>query len=304
MLLLQVLNFRGKMGDNMVEKNYLHTAYAYSADGTDRFTTVYPNLNLLTDSNLFSNKDGVGIKQTTSIVAVNGKKLIDNSGDTYLEFVTDGTNLNTHTKDWFRSYLIGEPGSINFTNINVTPSTVYTFSAYMRGTGQHIIYAYNSWTSSPPTRTLRFDLTPNWTLYTFTVTSNKTVDFSKTAQFFIRSEFASTIDIKKPKVELGSIATPWMPSASEVTSKDYPTYIGTYTDENENSSTNPANYTWEMMNYRIYLDGIAVAGSKLLSSKVENLKPNTSYTIQVKQVSEEEESDFSDSVTFKTNVQK
>ena len=24
-----------------------HTAYAYSADGTDRFSTVYPNLNLL-----------------------------------------------------------------------------------------------------------------------------------------------------------------------------------------------------------------------------------------------------------------
>ncbi|WP_376712764.1 fibronectin type III domain-containing protein, partial [Lactococcus petauri] len=43
---------------------------------------------------------------------------------------------------------------------------------------------------------------------------------------------------------------------------------------------------------------------KLLSTKVENLKPDTSYTIQVKQVSGEEESDFSDSVTFKTNVQK
>ncbi|WP_376712766.1 fibronectin type III domain-containing protein, partial [Lactococcus petauri] len=43
---------------------------------------------------------------------------------------------------------------------------------------------------------------------------------------------------------------------------------------------------------------------KLLSTKVENLKPDTSYTIQVKQVSGGEESDFSDSVTFKTNVQK
>lgn len=80
--------------------------------------------------------------------------------------------------------------------------------------------------------------------------------------------------------------------------------LGTYTDENQNSSTNPEDYTWEMMNYRIYLDGIAVAGTKTLSSKVENLKPDTSYTLQVKQVSGEEESDFSDSVTFKTNVQK
>ena len=31
----------------MADKNYLHTAYANSADGTDRFTTTYPNLNLL-----------------------------------------------------------------------------------------------------------------------------------------------------------------------------------------------------------------------------------------------------------------
>ena len=29
------------------QSSYTHTAYAYSADGTDRFTTVYPNLNLL-----------------------------------------------------------------------------------------------------------------------------------------------------------------------------------------------------------------------------------------------------------------
>ena len=45
--LLQVQKFRGKTGDNMVDKNYLHTAYANSADGTNGFTTVYPNLNLL-----------------------------------------------------------------------------------------------------------------------------------------------------------------------------------------------------------------------------------------------------------------
>ena len=48
MSLLQMLKFHGKTGDTMADKNYLHTAYANSADGTDGFTTVYPNLNLLT----------------------------------------------------------------------------------------------------------------------------------------------------------------------------------------------------------------------------------------------------------------
>ncbi len=55
--LLQVQKFRGKTGDNMADKNYLHTAYANSADGTDGFTTVYPNLNLLVNSSA-KTKDG------------------------------------------------------------------------------------------------------------------------------------------------------------------------------------------------------------------------------------------------------
>ena len=31
-----------------------HTAWSYSANGTDRFTTVYPNLNLLKGSRTYS----------------------------------------------------------------------------------------------------------------------------------------------------------------------------------------------------------------------------------------------------------
>ncbi|AOQ29756.1 tail fiber extension protein [Lactococcus phage 2R06A] len=50
----------------------------------------------------------------------------------------------------------------------------------------------------------------------------------------------------KLKLEEGSTATPWMPSASEVTAEDYPSYIGTYTDKNSNEqSTDPEKYTWK-----------------------------------------------------------
>ena len=50
----------------------------------------------------------------------------------------------------------------------------------------------------------------------------------------------------KLKLEPGSTATPWMPSASEVTAEDYPSYIGTYTDKNSNEqSTDPEKYTWK-----------------------------------------------------------
>ena len=44
---------------NVNDGTITHTAYAYSIDGTDRFTTVYPNLNLFTGtSNNPSTKTG------------------------------------------------------------------------------------------------------------------------------------------------------------------------------------------------------------------------------------------------------
>ena len=50
----------------------------------------------------------------------------------------------------------------------------------------------------------------------------------------------------KLKLETGSTDTPWIPSSSEVTAEDYPSYIGTYTDKNSNEqSTDPEKYTWK-----------------------------------------------------------
>ena len=51
--------------------------------------------------------------------------------------------------------------------------------------------------------------------------------------------------IKNIKLEQGSVVTPYMPSFSEVTAEDYPSYIGTYSDNNSNEqSTDPSKYTW------------------------------------------------------------
>ena len=56
----------------------------------------------------------------------------------------------------------------------------------------------------------------------------------------------NSLTIKNVKLEQGSTATPYMPSASEVTAEDYPSYIGTYTDNNSNEqSTDPARYSWK-----------------------------------------------------------
>lgn len=295
MLLLQVLKFHGKTGDAMADKNYLHIAYAYSADGTVDFTTVYPNLNLvdntkITQENLNVQNWSAGVGSSLSVGSNNGIKVINNGG------------------------AIGSQGGFAYgPTINVKAGDTITVSCYIKNTGTVDINNfslqmafYGNTNTYPAKGRLVIPTDGKYYFFSFTAIVPNGVTTARPRWFDVATVVNEkhVFEVYAMKLEQGSIATLWLPSASEVTSKDYPTYIGTYTDENENSSTNPADYTWESMNYRIYLDGVAVAGSKLLSAKVENLKPDTSYTIQVKQVSEEEESDFSDSVTFKTNVQK
>ncbi|WP_285011076.1 fibronectin type III domain-containing protein [Lactococcus garvieae] len=283
----------------MADKNYLHTAYSNSADGTNGFTTVYPNLNLSTDTKLFTDGKTAAASKKGQVVVNENATVTSLAGFNYATFTSQGSR----NQDWFRVFLIPDTPYPLMDKSEVLPNTKYTFSFFAKGTGTHRIIAYNNWAVAP-NNFMDITLTSDWKLYTLTVTSMATIP-TNNVQFFFRSSTAgSVISVMKPKPELGSIATPYMPSSSEVTTADWPKYVGTYVDTNPVSSTDPSKYGWDEMNYRIYLDGIAVAGSKLLSAKVENLKPDTSYTIQVKQVSGEEESDFSDSVTFKTNVQK
>ena len=224
---------------------YFHTAYANSADGTDGFTTIYPNLNLLTDSKYFKNKD-VAISELTTTIGSPYSTIVKENNDTYLHFSKTESNYT----DWFRAYIIpGSSVSPNFPNVDVKPNSQYTFSVWLKGTGTHTIYAYSNWTIPNPTA-LTATLTDKWTRYSLTVVTSATIP-TKDAQFFIRSNIVgSEINLKYPKVEPGSTATPWMPSDSEVTTADWPSYIGQYTDFTQADSTNPSDYTWS-------LDGIA-----------------------------------------------
>ena len=58
------------------------------------------------------------------------------------------------------------------------------------------------------------------------------------------------------------------------------------------------------MKYRVYLDGVPVGGSKLLSFDLENLTSGTTYNVQVNQTNGNDESDKSESVAFKTTLTK
>nr|WP_233180934.1 fibronectin type III domain-containing protein [Lactococcus lactis] len=294
--------FRGKTGDNMADKNYLHTAYANSADGTDGFTTVYPNLNLLVNSSA-KTKDGFF-------------KNFDKVENGYGEVTMKGTNtwVTKDLGDGFsiqpRNYKPGDKYTMSmdvmFTSWNLPAGTTITEfwlgQRYFGGSGKHICSID---LPKDPSKMLN-----QWIRITQTSTIPPYDDPSVVTQaiftvgFFGPSEGSFTIRVRKPKQEEGSVATPHMPSASEVTTADWPKFVGTYVDTNQTSSTEPSKYDWDEMKYRVYLDGTPVGGSKLLSFDLENLKAGTSYNVQVSQINGNVESDKSESVAFKTTLTK
>ena len=300
--LLQVQKFRGKTGDNMADKNYLHTAYANSADGTDGFTTVYPNLNLLVNSSA-KTKDGFF-------------KNFDKVENGYGEVTMKGTNtwVTKDLGDGFsiqpRNYKPGDKYTMSmdvmFTSWNLPAGTtipeVWLGQRYFGGSGKRICSID---LPKDPSKMLN-----QWIRITQTSTIPPYDDPSVNTQsiftvgFFGLSEGSFTIRIRKPKQEPGTIATPHMPSASKVTTADWPKFVGTYVDTNPVSSAEPSKYDWDEMKYRVYLDGTPVGGSKLLSFDLENLKAGTSYNVQVSQINGNVESDKSESVAFKTTLPK
>ncbi|KST93958.1 hypothetical protein [Lactococcus lactis] len=258
----------------MADKNYLHTAYANSADGTDGFTTVYPNLNLLDGT-----KDFSGTWTNSS------------------SWVTDGTykglTVKKRTAQWNGIYK----------TFTAPQSGVYTFSAYVKSTAPNTnVQRYVSVNGGNAGAVVPNKLIGNnfdWLRDSFNVTLSAG-DTIYTKYEITGSGPNSILWTAGHKWEPGSTATPWMPSSSEVTTADWPKYVGTYVDTNPTSSTAPSKYDWDEMKYRVYLDGIPVGGSKLLSFDLENLKADTTYNVQVNQINGNDESDKSESVAFKT----
>ena len=204
--------------------------------------TVYPNLNLL---------DGTDFKNFTP------------KTEKYLTIVKKDGGVNN--KPYISaSYSNPEPNS--FTDIlswrlekgRLEPSTTYTFSFYLKGKGTVKTYIHPSLidTSSnksfadgkvinpKPDGGYAWSLTNEWVRHTYTFTTKSSITEGQHVLF--RLPTGSSVDICLPKLEKGSTATPWMPSFSEVKAENYPSYIGTYTDNKSNEqSTDPARYTWK-----------------------------------------------------------
>ena len=191
---LPILNGGTSTSDGVINT----IAYAYSADGTEGFTTVYPNLNLL------NFKSGLIIGQ-------------------YLSWI-DGLTLEKN------------PARAVFDYVSVTPGATYTINSNWDKTERIAIYAYDS---KGKKATFIYDgSSAKWvspSVIGRVITKKTTFSIPDGMNFIRVVFFAKDTSAKltlqdildaKVKLEPGPIATPWMPSASEVTIDDYPKYVG------------------------------------------------------------------------------
>ena len=236
---------------NINDGTITHTAWSYSADGTDRFTTVYPNLNLLVNSSA-KTKDGF-FKSFDKVENDYGEVTLKGTNTYAIRNMSDGFSIKPRDYKPNDTYTMSM--DVMFTSWNLPVGTTLTEfwigQRYTKSTDGSIGYwkqiCYIDLPRDPS------NMLNQWIRITKTSTVPPLADPSVNtgeifqAKFTGPSEGSFTVRIRKPKQEPGSTATPWMPSASEVTTADWPSYIGQYTDFTQADNTNPSNYVWSLM---------------------------------------------------------
>ncbi len=205
---LQIANGGTSTSDGVINT----IAYANSADGTDDFTTIYPNLNLLDGTKDFSgNWENLGG--------------FENDG-TY-----KGLTVKKRTGSWWGIYK----------TFTAPKDGVYTFSAYVKSSGNINIIRN---VIAPP----GLEVTGRWLGHNFDwLRDSFTATLKAKDRISVRYEIAgegedSILWTAGHKWELGPIATLWMPSASEVTVADYPKYVGFSNSIKPNKKS--SDYNW------------------------------------------------------------
>ncbi|AAK19880.1 minor structural protein 6 [Lactococcus phage Tuc2009] len=173
-------------------------AYANSADGTDRFTTVYPNLNLLEGT-----KDFSGLWDWADTWTTDG---------TY-----EGLTVKKVTTQW---------GGIHKT-FTAPKDGTYTFSAYVKSSGSNANTIRFTLINSSENPSLKRTFSNDFDWFRDSITVTLKANDQVLARYEMSgSASGSALWTAGHKWEEGSIATPYMPSASEVTINDYPKYVG------------------------------------------------------------------------------
>lgn len=221
----------------------VHQAWSWSADGTDRFTTVYPGENLITNSKLetltrWRNWGAVG----TGINAKRGLSK-DENGNGVFKIETTGTgtigDAYGYTMDFTGANIIAQH------NDRLTLYLEYKFKkgdanskvklqeGYTDGGWESV---FGAWEDNETWHKLFFHPTVHSaagvTSYYVGVAGNPTVD--------------TELWIRFPKIEKGVNPSPvYTPAPSEDYANAYPLYAGTYIDYEPTDSEDPSKYTWQ-----------------------------------------------------------
>ena len=263
------------------ETSHVHTAYAWSADGTDRFTKVYPQVNLLENTkNPISSKParikGSAHSNTDVLTFQNGithheRKTTPANGEMYYRFMgtADG----------------------NLASTNLVKGETYYFGLDLRAElaeGDYVTWRaqYKNPTSSWidldgwKTGVSKIEgVTSEFKRFEKALTIPKdavTLYFSY--QVYPKSgtgiATGSVVEFKNAKFALKS-ATPYTPTPEEDYENAYPSYTGTYSDFNVEGSDSPKDYTWARS---MGSDGIAGKDGVGISDTNITYAQNTSGT--------------------------
>lgn len=227
--------------------SYTHWAYAWSADGKDRFTTSYPNENMVLNSRNFT--DTLGFQSYTVVTNLrieNGVLKFDASNSAQARLLFGGRDSRGYR------FGIGYELDAKYT-ISVVFETTKLQSVYRiggkyflkdgtsqveQGTGPTAIANVQEVSDGlyRATATLTLSNRPNWENETFWAYFYPTVD--GTADVV-------TTGIHSLKIEKGDAATIDTPAPAEDFENAYPTYAGSYVDSIATDSEDPTKYTWQ-----------------------------------------------------------
>ncbi|WP_445993542.1 hypothetical protein, partial [Lactococcus cremoris] len=273
---------------------YFHTAWSHSADGTDGFTTVYPNLNLLdgtkdikpwaTGNNIYN--------QDVEVIYFNDHKTVAD-----LFKVGDIITLS-YDIEFFNTELYNSSND-SAIRIQMLGGGWRQFSQVYAKNVNGKFYTKNEQISSEyvenPTHKVNISITMELDKY-FIESHGNSNAIRLVYDYIPKGADTKLTNLKiEPAKDLSSTATPYMPSASEVTTADWPSYIGQYTDFTQADSTNPSDYTWSLIRGNDGKDGAdgkdGIAGKDGVGIKTTVITyaistsgttaPNTGWTSQV-----------------------
>lgn len=192
-------------------------AWAWSADGTDRFTDVYPGENLL--DNPFATS-GISWDSEAPDAPADNFDIGNNSNYQYLLRFGMGSLYSTLSA--------GDVITISF-DVEMEKGT--SLRVYDSNTSQKFTIGTKNF-SNIGTENTRLS-------FTATVSENGKGGDRWILEFY-NGNNGDKFSISKLKIEYGEVATPYTPSPSIDFTNAYPTYIGF----SNVKSTNPSDYTW------------------------------------------------------------